>query len=118
MANGKKTGGRKKGSTNKINDEIRRAAIETGELPLQYMLRVMRDPKAEIARRDRMAESASSYLHPRLSAVAHGGATGGPIRHVHDLSRLSGPELDALEGIIGKVAGPLGDQDGEDQAKP
>ena len=36
-----------------------------GESPVQYMLRVMRDPKATPSRRDTMAKSATPYIHPR-----------------------------------------------------
>jgi hypothetical protein len=38
-------------------------------MPLNYMLRVMRDDKAEPKRRDAMAVAAAPYLHPKLSAV-------------------------------------------------
>jgi hypothetical protein len=58
---GRKTGGRKKGSKNKIKppeDVIRKVEAEavanciaTGESPLSYMLRVMRDPTVEDLRR-------------------------------------------------------------------
>jgi len=34
--------------------------------PLRWMLSVVNDPKAEPARRDRMAASAAQYLHRRL----------------------------------------------------
>lgn len=44
-------------------------AAGTGELPLEYMLRVMRDSKQKIERRDEMAKAAAPYVHPRLSAV-------------------------------------------------
>ena len=35
------------------------------ETPVDYMLRVMRDPKATPSRRDTMAKSATPYIHPR-----------------------------------------------------
>jgi hypothetical protein len=35
---------------------------QSGELPLDYMLRVMRDPKVRVTRRDEMARSAASLL--------------------------------------------------------
>jgi hypothetical protein len=38
-----------------------------GETPLEYMLRVMRNPAEEDRRRDTMAVAAAPYLHPRLS---------------------------------------------------
>lgn len=74
---GKKTGGRKKGVGNKLTEEIKREAIGSGITPLQYMLAVMRDPKAKQARRDDMAGKAAPYVHPKLSSVEIGGAPDG-----------------------------------------
>ena len=74
---GQKTGGRKKGSKNKIKppeDVIRKAEAEavanciaTGESPLSYMLRVMRDPTVADPRRDEMARAAAPYVHAKIS---------------------------------------------------
>jgi hypothetical protein len=69
MAKGKKTGGRKKGTPNKATTA---AAIQveiaaSGEVPLDYMLRVMRDPGADPVRRDRMAIAAAPFCHVRVS---------------------------------------------------
>jgi hypothetical protein len=44
------------------------ASIAEGETPVDYMLRVMRDPKAAPGRRDTMAKSATPYLHRRPAA--------------------------------------------------
>src|SRR5262249_29800956 len=63
--------GRKKGSLNRATAEARAAAAKTGELPLEYMLRIMRDPKASNTRRDEMARTAAPYLHARLSTTAY-----------------------------------------------
>jgi hypothetical protein len=77
---GQKTGGRKKGSINKIKppqDVIRKVEAEavanciaTGESPLCYMLRVMRDPTVEDPRRDEMARAAASRRCSRLIALS------------------------------------------------
>ncbi len=74
---GQKTGGRKKGSINKIKppqDVIRKVdaeavanCIATGESPLSYMLRVMRDPTVEDPRRDERARAAAPYVHAKIS---------------------------------------------------
>ena len=61
--------GRKKGSLNRATAEARAAAAKTGEMPLDYMLRVMRDPKASNTRRDEMARTAAPYLHPKVVAT-------------------------------------------------
>jgi hypothetical protein len=52
------------------------AAAAGGELPLDYMLAVMRDPKVPAKRRDEMAKAAAPYLHSRLSAVSLNGEDG------------------------------------------
>jgi phage terminase small subunit len=36
------------------------------ETPLQYLLRIMRDPTVDPARRDRAAQMAAPYCHPRM----------------------------------------------------
>jgi hypothetical protein len=61
-----------------------RAAISAGT-PLEYMLRVMRDPAVEPARRDEMAKLALPYVHPKPSAIEHTGKDGGPIE-ISDVS--------------------------------
>ena len=75
MAHGFKTGGRKRGSLNKVTSEMKAAIAASGETPLEYMLRIMRDEAAESTRRDEMAKAAAPYLHPRLSSVEHTGDT-------------------------------------------
>jgi len=75
MAQGFKTGGRQKGTPNRATSEMRRALAESGEMPVEYMVRVMRDETAEQSRRDYMARAAAPYLHPRLSVVEHNDET-------------------------------------------
>ena len=45
------------------------ATVSTNESPLDYMLRVMRDPNEDDERRDAMAKAALPYMHARLSTV-------------------------------------------------
>ena len=45
------------------NTEITRLGVWL--TPLEYMLRVMNDGAASVARRDRMAVAAASYVHPK-----------------------------------------------------
>ena len=75
-----KTGGRKKGVKNKIQTARIEALSQKGEMPLDYMLRVLRDPETESARRDDMAKAAAPYTHARLSAMTVGGDANNPIR--------------------------------------
>jgi hypothetical protein len=71
---GKRPGaGRKPGVRNKKTAEVIQAVEETGETPLQYMLRVMRDREADENRRDSMAASAAPYVHPKLANLNHSG---------------------------------------------
>jgi Family of unknown function (DUF5681) len=57
--------GRPKGSKNKTTRDLIEATQAAGETPLDYMLRVMRDPNAPAEPRDLMARSAAPFLHPR-----------------------------------------------------
>ena len=71
-----KTGGRKPGSLNKRtltqqqqSKTIVQKAKEAGLTPLEYMLKVMRDPETLPQRRDDMAKACAPYVHPKLAAV-------------------------------------------------
>lgn len=61
--------GRKKGSASKSNEEARLRAAATGELPLDYMLKIMRDPEMDHTRRDDMAKASAPFVHSKLSSV-------------------------------------------------
>lgn len=61
--------GRKQGSASKRSQEVTAVLIETGELPLEYMLKVLRDEQADEKRRDAMAIAAAPYVHPRLATI-------------------------------------------------
>src|SRR4030095_5645341 len=60
------------------NGEGGKEAAATGELPLAYMLRIMRDPSQPVGRRDDMAKAAAPFCHSRLSAVEHSGEISRP----------------------------------------
>lgn len=68
MANGhggaRQGAGKPRGAKRRITEEALERAGE-GETPLEYMLRVMRDPEAETDRRDRMAVGAAQYCHAK-----------------------------------------------------
>lgn len=106
--------GRKPGVPNKASIERQKKVAATGITPLDYMLKVMRNPKADDARRDEMAKAAAPYVHPKLASMQHTGRNGGPIQTV-DLTKLSGDELAQLEAIFGPLAGSS-DDDAPDQA--
>ena len=53
------------------------AARANGELPLDYMLRVMRNDEASENIRAEMAKAAAPFIHSRLTAVEHTGEDAG-----------------------------------------
>lgn len=78
---GKREGaGRKKGSKGKRSSKVAKEAAKRGITPLEYMLRVMRNSKADTARRDDMAKAAAPFIHPRINTIQHTGKDGEPIR--------------------------------------
>lgn len=109
---GTRTGaGRKAGIPNKASVERQKKVAASGQTPLDYMLEVMRDRKADLSRRDEMAKAAAPYVHPRLASMQHRGAIG-----TYDLTKVSDEELDRLEAILGPLALAGGDQGGEGEA--
>jgi len=84
---GKKTGGRKKGSRNKVNMQREAEIAASGMTPLEYMLSIVRDPLKDEKTRCDMAKAAAPYCHPHLQAIQHTGANGGPIEQVHVIER-------------------------------
>jgi hypothetical protein len=79
------------------------SADVTDETPVDYMLRVMRDPKAAPGRRDTMAKSATPYVHARPAAKKKR-ATGSEASLKKRLEA-------ARETLAGKIAGLKSDGD-------
>ena len=48
-------------------EDIAHAADRSGMTPLKYMLSVMRNPKADWVRRDRVAIAAAPFCHSRMT---------------------------------------------------
>jgi hypothetical protein len=71
--------GRKAKLPDKATIARQQAVAASGETPLEYMLRVMRDPSSDDQRRDQMARAAAPYVHSKLTAIEHTGKDGGPI---------------------------------------
>jgi hypothetical protein len=91
--------GRPKGSRNKrTRAVIHEAEVSGQELPLHYMLRVMRDPNAPVQRRDEMARAAAPYLHAKLAPAQP------PIDFL-DLppARIESLTDDQLEALLGRL---------------
>ena len=60
---------RPRGSLNKRTQKVLEAAEAGGEMPLDFLLRLMRDPHSPMARRLEAAKAAAPFLHPKLSAI-------------------------------------------------
>jgi hypothetical protein len=56
----------------------------SGETPLDYMLRVLRDRTVDHDRRDKMAMAAAPFCHSRLAAIEHSGEIG--VKNARDVS--------------------------------
>lgn len=78
--------GRKQGAITKKTRDIAEKASSEGITPLEFMLEVMRDTKADRAERLDMAKAAAPYIHPRLAAVEHSGDM--TLRHEDALADL------------------------------
>jgi hypothetical protein len=86
----KNKGGRPKGSSNRVNRKVRLAALNSGENPLQFVLRVMRAPiggKVDghtVTWEDKLwaTQQAMPKLHPNAPQTTNthlSGAGGGPV---------------------------------------
>jgi hypothetical protein len=79
MAKGCKTGGRKRGTRNKKTLETIERVMASGTAPLDYLLAVMRDEKADPVARFEAAKAAAPYCHPKLAAIEHRGEDDAPV---------------------------------------
>src|SRR6516225_1436481 len=68
-APGERRGGRQKGTLNKRTTEMLAEIEAGGEMPLAYMLRVMRDESVPMAGRMEAAARAAPYCHAKLATV-------------------------------------------------
>lgn len=85
---GKRPGaGRKKGSATKRTRAVADRAAADGVTPLEVMLAAMRDHyKAKhLDEAAKIAAAAAPYMHPRLSAVQHGGTVGVTLEIVEEI---------------------------------
>jgi hypothetical protein len=89
MAIGKKTGGRAAGSKNKATlakeaqtQVFVAAATSEGLMPLEYLLRVLRDEGQDKTERFKAAIEAAPYLHAKLQAVKVSGDDENPVKTI------------------------------------
>lgn len=106
MANGhggKRPGaGRKKGQVVKFDEAARKKAAETGILPLEFMLNVMRDEEQDFSTRFDAAKAAAPYVHARLASVDQ------TVTHKNDASEYNRAELLAIAKGSGERASAAG----------
>ena len=73
MAKGVKTGGRQKGSKNKVSVEREAEIASSGLTPLEYFLKILRDKGRQDKERFAAAVAAAPYCHPKLASTEHSG---------------------------------------------
>src|SRR5690242_2512984 len=95
MAKGYKTGGRKKGTKNKRTFETELRG--SGELPLDYMLRIMRDETKPLELRAEMAKAAAPYCHARRAPEDKAGRSVPPVCYIHPSLEADGSDLQEPE---------------------
>jgi hypothetical protein len=109
MAIGRKTGGRQKGSVNKIKIEpatrlaIVHAAVtaakEASGTPLEYFVQIMQDPKHYEPRRFEAAKAAAPFMHAKMVQAELSGPHGGAI----PISVSDADRVQALMALIAKL---------------
>lgn len=115
MAFSKPGPGRPPGAATKLDRELRERALKgSKETPLDYMLRILADPKVTPQRRDDMAKAAAPYLHARLNAVTVTGQGGGPLQvQIVRFSDLPTTDAAAAAPEAGAVAATDDDDAGQ-----
>jgi hypothetical protein len=61
--------GRKAGGANRVTREAVKKAEAGGEMPLDFLLRIMRNDEADESKRIDCAKAAAQYVHPKLNAI-------------------------------------------------
>ena len=62
--------GRKPGTINRFSKDLLDKAAQSGQLPVDYLLEVMRDQSLNTRLRIDAAKAAAPYVHQKLSAVS------------------------------------------------
>lgn len=73
MAQGLKTGGRKKGTPNKRTQEIQDRLAELNCDPVEGMAKLAMDPENSPELRGRMYSELAQYVYPKRKAIEHSG---------------------------------------------
>lgn len=70
-APGERRGGRQAGTKNKASVARQKAIAESGLMPLDFMIQVLRDEAQTFERRQWAAKESAPYVHPKLSNTEH-----------------------------------------------
>ena len=65
--------GRPKGAKGKLDSETAKEVRESGVMPVNFLINVMRDKNQSMDMRVEAAKAAAPYCHPRLSSIEHSG---------------------------------------------
>lgn len=77
-----KTGGRQKGTPNRLTSEVIEQVAETGMTPVEYLASVFQDAEADPRRRDDTAKALLPYCYAKKAPVAVKDADGNVIGYV------------------------------------
>ena len=80
MANGRKTGGRRKGSANKKTLEVQHKLAALGCDPIAGMAQIAMNRKNSAELRGRMFSELAQYIAPKRKAIEHTGEEGAAMR--------------------------------------
>jgi hypothetical protein len=83
--------GRPKGTVARLDAAARKAVMESGTTPLDYLLAVLRGDTQPGGLRLEAAKAAAPYVHAKRSSVEVGGPGGGDL--VVELVRFADPEI-------------------------
>ena len=104
-APGERRGGRQKGTLNKRTAAMLAEIEAGGEMPLAYMLRVMRDETVPMAGRMEAAARAAPYCHAKLANVEIAAAV--QVEQPIDFSMLDAEERQQLRVMLERRRGPV-----------
>ena len=71
MARGRKTGGRRRGTPNKLTQSVIDRLAELGCDPIEGMAKIAADEKAPVEIRARMFAELAQYVAPKRKAIDH-----------------------------------------------
>ena len=104
-APGERRGGRQKGTLNERTAEMLAEIEAGGEMPLAFMLRVMRDESVPMAGRMEAAARAAPYCHAKLANVELTAAV--QVEQPIDFSMLDTEERQQLRAMLERRRGPV-----------